>query len=158
MEPVTPTTTRQEAGSVAALSVPCAHSSEEKTIILWLLQFHDIAAQRGDELWPELLRHQPKRALVEPPPCFGRLGNGACLQPSGTSRHRQTPVQGFLKTCRIVGGVFQTAEEVYAVNFALFAYDNARFSEHSLNCLVCHVHGYLPCQDKAASPVSVTIW
>jgi hypothetical protein len=29
------------------------------------LQFHDIAAQRGDVMLPEFLRRQPMRALVE---------------------------------------------------------------------------------------------
>jgi hypothetical protein len=58
-----------------------------------------------------------------------RLGKGACWQPFGSSRHRQPPVKRILEACRVVGGVFQAAEEVDAVKFALFAYDNASFSK-----------------------------
>ncbi|WP_287250340.1 hypothetical protein [Mesorhizobium sp.] len=32
------------------------------------------------------------------------------------------------------------------MKFALFAYDNAGFSKHILNCLVGHIHGYPPLQ------------
>ncbi|WP_287290826.1 hypothetical protein [Mesorhizobium sp.] len=75
-----------------------------------------------------------------------RLGKGACWQPFGSSRHCQTALKRILEARRVVGGVFQAAEEVDAVKFALFAYDNAGFSKHILNCLVGHIHAYPPLQ------------
>lgn len=44
-----PTTTRQEAGGVRCVIGPLCPFEPGKDDILWLLQFHDIAAQRGDE-------------------------------------------------------------------------------------------------------------
>jgi hypothetical protein len=60
-----PTTTRQEAGGVRCVIRPLCPFEPGKDDILWLLQFHHIAAQRADELRLEFLRRQPKRARVE---------------------------------------------------------------------------------------------
>ncbi|WP_287175861.1 hypothetical protein [Mesorhizobium sp.] len=99
-----------------------------------VILFHNIAAQRGDDASAEVCARRPP----------ARLGKGACWQPFGASRHCQTALKRILEARRVVGGVFQTAEEVDAVKFALFAYDNAGFSKHILNCLVGHIHGYPP--------------
>ena len=55
--------TRQETGGVGCVIRPLCPFERGSDVIWWLLRFHDIAAQRGDELAAEVPRHQPKRAL-----------------------------------------------------------------------------------------------